>query len=78
MFFEEVMGLDDDQGGCRLEAHTALYADDGVPDVGVAADGPGGGDLLQLLNDDGTIADFLTIDGPELPFFEGKFQVTGS
>ena len=68
------MSLDDEFRCSGLEAHAALDADDGVAHVGVAADGVGGTNLLNLLDGFNFIVEVLTVDADYLTLLELNLQ----
>ena len=68
------MGFDDEFGSGGLEAYTSLDADDGVAHVGIAANGIGGTNLLNLLDGSHLIVIRFIVHGYNLTLVEGDAQ----
>ena len=75
MFFQQMMRLDDDQGGGGLEPNPSLDPDDGVADMDIPTHAIGLRDGLQMLDRFDRLFEDLPVDGSQFPFFKTQLQL---
>lgn len=70
MFFECMVCLENYHGSCGFKTHAALDANDGIAYVNVATQAIRTGNLLQVLDGFGRVAEALTIYFAQFSFFK--------
>ena len=70
VFFQQVVGFDNNERRRRLEAHPPFDADDGVAHMGVAADGKGPGQFLEGLYGLGGMGEGFPVQAGEFALFK--------
>ena len=77
MFFEEVVGFQDDEGRGCFETDPTFDTNDRIPYVDIAADGERGGDFLEAADGIGRFCKQVSIQAQEFPFFEAQGEGLG-
>ena len=78
VLLQEAVCTDDEHRSSCLEAHTPLYADDGITDVHVTTNGIGCAYLLHFLYGLHRIVIGLSVDGFQLALLERQAQLFGA